>query len=562
MTGPAVRPPWTVALRRFWRLGFRSQSPGFKLTAATSAAVLAVGIGTALVGFGSSNSTLHEANGSSPSANGPGSGAGPSSGPGANAGHGKSGGSASGHGKTGGAQGPGAGQGPGANHGPVGCHNPAGATDHGVSADAITVVMPWPNLSGFEAALATASPSNSSEDPRQAINAFSSYINKHGGINCRKLNVLTPEYDPGNEDGSMRPLCVNYTKDHPVFAWIDGVGAWHDSQQLCVAQEGHTPLISSWTTTGDQLSAGAPNLWWTGPDLCNVLRNLVHWSVASGKLTKSTRFGVVYSTNDTDVRGYHNCLLPALAREGLHPTDTGQLQYSTTGPGQSAAQAPGIATKFKVQDRITTVIPMLPFFQFESWLSASVSQQYYPKLMLSDYDQQFQVALGLVGESGSGNTAFPSSDEKALQDQEGPTYYVLGNNDGPPWASPLGQFCDDAWHASYKPAPDKPHIESTGTAMTTCENLELFATAAAMAGNNLTRARFNAAMSRLTNFNGGTVPNLRFGGRSVGPHLQRIVSVHNNHDNACPKKHNQKQGTYNQGNCWLIKSGWSEERLA
>jgi hypothetical protein len=70
-------------------------------------------------------------------------------------------------------------------------------------------------------------------------------------------------------------------------------------------------------------------------------------------------------------------------------------------------------------------------------------------------------------------------------------------------------------------------------------------------------------MKRVTNFNGGVVPNLRFGSDTwSGPHLVRIVAVHNNSDDACPKKHNAKQGTYNQGNCWLIKSGWSEEQLA
>jgi ABC-type branched-subunit amino acid transport system substrate-binding protein len=423
--------------------------------------------------------------------------------------------------------------------------------------------MPWPNLSSFQAALATASASNSSEDLRQAINAFSSYINKHGGINCRMLKVITPEYDPGDEFGSMASVCKQYTKDHKVFAWIDGIGAWHDSGQLCVAHDGNTPLITNSTGTTQTFQSGQPNLWWTGPDMCNVLRNLVHWSVATGQLTKSTRFGVVYSTSNTDVDGYRQCLLPALKREGLKPTDTGQLTYSTQ-PNQSQAQAAAISSRFHAPpDSITTVIPMLPFFQFESWLTGSSGQHYAPKLLMSDYDSMFQIALTLVGESGSGNQPFPTPFTQQLQNQQGPTFFVLGNADAPPYASPLGKFCDDAWHATYPPKSDNPHIEATGTAMTTCQNLELFATAATMAGNNLTRATFNAAMKRVTNFNGGVVPNLRFGsGFWSGPHLVRIVSVHNNTDDACPKKHNQKQGTYNQGNCWLIKSGWSEEQLA
>jgi hypothetical protein len=66
-------------------------------------------------------------------------------------------------------------------------------------------------------------------------------------------------------------------------------------------------------------------------------------------------------------------------------------------------------------------------------------------------------------------------------------------------------------------------------------------------------------MARLTNFNGGTIPNLRFGaGLNVGPHEVRIVEVHDNSDDACPKKLDGG----NQGNCWIVKSGWSEQALA
>jgi hypothetical protein len=541
-------------------LAVRSQGPGFKSVAVISAAVLAVGVGTAVVGFGGAGaSKLHQANGP-----GAGGGAGPSAGPSAAArlralrAHG------AGH-AIGPAQGPGSGpggRGGTLSQGPVGCHNPDGSTDQGVTANSITIVMPIPNLSQFEAALATASPSNSSEDEGQSIKAFTNYINNHGGINCRKLNVLTPTYDPG-QDSSMASVCTQYTRDRKVFAWIDGLGSWHDFEQLCVAQTGNTPLISSWTGTTQQFLPGRPNLWWTGPDMCSVIRNLVHWSVAKGKLTPKTRFGIVYTTSQTDVQGYKYCLLPALRREGLKPTDTGQMDYSTQ-PNQSQAGAAAIVSRFNAPpDNIRTVIPMLPFYQFESWLTASSSQNYVPRLLLSDYDQMFQVALTLVGESGSGNRPFPTPYTNQLQDQQGPTYLVLGNPDSPPYASPLGQFCDNAWHATYKPTSDKPNIEATGTAMDTCQNLELFATAASMAGNNLTRAGLNAALGRLTNFNGGVVPNLRFGGgRWAGPHLYRIVAVHNNTDDACPKKYTPKNGWYNQGNCWLIKSGWSEEQLA
>ncbi len=558
MTGPAVRPPLTVLLRRFWRLAFRSQSAGFKFIAALAAMVLAVGVGTALVGFDNNgNSRLHQANG--PDANGgSGSSTGPSAGPSAGTGNGPTSGAGGNNGNgTGTGSNGGGGSGSGGTHGPAGCHNPAGSTDRGVTAAKIDVVIPIPNLGAVQSAFAFGQ-SFSSEDAGKAITANVRWLNEHGGLNCRQINAIEPVYDPTNDD-DMRSLCKKYTVDHPVFAFIDVLGAWHDAHQLCVAQEGHTPMISPWTTTTSFLQKGAPNLWWTGPDLCNVLQNLVQWAVSTHALTSKTRFGVVYSTSDADKNGYSQCLKPALDRAGLHPKDTAQLTYST-GPGPATSQAPVYASRFH-GERIDTVIPMLPFFQFVAWIQGEQAQGYTPRLLLSDYDSMFQIALGLVGESGSGNQPTPLPYGAQLQNQSGPTYYVLGDHDFPHYATALGDKCNQIWLHYYPNDSSKgsnKNIEATGTAMTTCQNLQLFATAALASGNNLTRAAFDANMAKLTNFNGGVIPNFHFGTGRAGPHRVRIIEVHNNTDDKCPKKLDGG----NQGNCWIVLSGWREQALA
>jgi ABC-type branched-subunit amino acid transport system substrate-binding protein len=551
MASPVVRPPWTVVLRRFWRLAFRSQSAGFKVVAALSAAVLAASVGTAVVGVGTKgNANLHEANG--PDSTGPSSAAGPtasaSAAPKAQATTGTSG-------KNGAKNGSGPG---GGTSGPTGCSNPAGATDHGVTATSIDVVIPIPKLGAVQQAFNFGS-NFSSEDAMQSVNAYVDWINKNGGINCRQIKKITPTYDP-TQDTSMRSLCKQYTVDTPAFAFIDVLGSWHDAEQLCVSQEEHTPLISPWTSTTSFLRQGAPNLWWTGPDLCNVLRNLVSWAVSSGTLTKKTKFGVVYTTSAADTQGYNECLKPALAKAGLKARDTAQLTYSTS-PNQSVSQAPVYASRFHGEG-ITAVIPMTPFFQFVAWIQGEQAQHYTPRLLLSDYDSMFQIALGLVGESGSGNQAAPTPYTAQLQNQQGPTYFVLGNNDFAPYASSLGDTCNKIWLHYYPNDSSKgsnKNIEATGTAMTTCQNLMLFKAAATAAGNGLTRASFDANMAKLANFGGGVIPNFRFGpGDAAGPHQQRIVAVHDNTDDACPKKLDKG----NQGNCWLVKSGWHEEALA
>src|SRR4051812_8607503 len=149
-----VRPPLAVRARRLWRLGFRSQPGGFKSAAALTAAVLTIGVGTTLVGLPDSDhgrSTLQ-------TETGPGTGPAGGGTVSGQQGHGKSnghiGGSAAnqhdGNGSGGGGvTPPGLGAG-GSGH--PGCTNSAGATDHGVTADSITVAFPIADLKGVQQA--------------------------------------------------------------------------------------------------------------------------------------------------------------------------------------------------------------------------------------------------------------------------------------------------------------------------------------------------------------------------------------------------------------------------
>ena len=72
-------------------------------------------------------------------------------------------------------------------------------------------------------------------------------INKHGGINGKKINAIIATFTPTNT-AEMRSLCKDWTEGSPAaFAVVDGIGTWTGTNQLCVTQEGHTPLISAWT---------------------------------------------------------------------------------------------------------------------------------------------------------------------------------------------------------------------------------------------------------------------------------------------------------------------------
>ena len=92
-----------------------------------------------------------------------------------------------------------------------------------------------------------------------------------GGIHGRKINPIIVSFDPSNEN-EMRSLCKQWTQGTPpAFAVVDGIGTWTGDNELCITQEGDTPMIGAWTTITNWTDLGSPYLWWTGADQVPVL---------------------------------------------------------------------------------------------------------------------------------------------------------------------------------------------------------------------------------------------------------------------------------------------------
>ena len=418
------------------------------------------------------------------------------------------------------------------------------ASDRGVTSTTIKVVFPWPNLGtiGQLTGLDT-----SSEDPVMSIHTYVNDINDHGGILGRKIDPLIVSFNP-LDDSDMRSKCLSWTKDQKVFAVVDSIG-WHDANQLCITQEGHTPLISGWTTVPLYTSEGSPNLWWTGPDNARVVENLVAWAVGRGMLKPGTKLGVVAADRQGDTLAVNQYLLPALQRAGLPaPADIESMHFDSSDGADSASQAPLIVTRLRSKG-VTTVIPLLPFLNLSAFASEAQQQNWQPTYLLSDYESTLTSALGLAD---SGN--------KQLDNQVGPTSYVLGTHDDTRGYTPQGLDCYKTWMKANPGATPPPQhwLEATGTAMTWCQNIRLFAEAARAAGPVLTRAGFDAAMAAISSFPGTVVPDHDFAtGLHSGPHLYRTVQVHENGDGKCPTLASGKA----QGSCWLVlPGGWQEMR--
>ncbi len=427
--------------------------------------------------------------------------------------------------------------------------NDASTSTRGITADSINVVFPVPNLGALSSSYGFAS---DTEDYQQnnAINDFVNQINDSGGINGRRINAMIVPFDPTNE-ASMRALCKDWTEGNPpVFAVVDGLGAWTGDNELCVTQEGSTPMIAQWTTVTDWTVKGSPYLWWLGPDQAVILHTLVNWGQSAGLLGGDRRVGVIAGDRASDQLALNSYLLPDLKAIGVTPV-VETLAAGTSETATTESEAPLVAERFKSAG-VNSVIPLIPFNAFFPYLQAETQQQYFPRLLLSDYESSIEIALGLI----------PVPYEKALDGQEGISVETLGGTDAPIPESKGGydpgvRSCWDTFKQHYVPPPGSvsPYIEEQGPIVSWCQGVRLFAEAAQKAGPNLNRRSFVQAMASIQNFQGTLSPTLSYGpNKFYGPVEYQVLRIHNNNP-----KHNECVLKYNgqpQGTCWQVVQSW------
>ncbi len=251
----------------------------------------------------------------------------------------------------------------------------ASGSDAGVTAKGIRVVFPVSNLSSLASSFGFAGDVEYSEQSK-AIKLFVKLINDDGGIHGRKIDAQIVNFDPTSETG-MRALCKQWTEGgSPAFAVLDGIGTWTGDSQLCITQEGHTPLLSQWTTVTNWTNEGSPYLWWTGPDDAAILQATVDWGVSSGLLGGGHKVAVIAGNRASDEMALNQYLLPDLRRAGITPI----VKTIAADPSDTAstdAQAPLVVQQLKA-DGVSSVIPLIPFNVFFPVLGAETQQEFFP----------------------------------------------------------------------------------------------------------------------------------------------------------------------------------------
>ncbi|HEY1650445.1 MAG TPA: ABC transporter substrate-binding protein [Acidimicrobiales bacterium] len=400
----------------------------------------------------------------------------------------------------------------------------ASTSTRGVTATTINVAFPVANLDSLASTYGFAGDIEYTEQAK-AIHLFVNQVNDSGGINGRKINPIITTYNPAN-DASMQALCENWTQGNPpIFAVLDGVGTFTGTNELCVTQQGHTPMLSQWTTVSSFTQAGSPYLWWTGPDDAAVLQALVTWGKGQGTIGGKAKLGVVVGDRASDQAALNKYLLPDLKRVGVTPVV--ETIPAQTSEGASTSSDSTLVVEKLHAAGVTSMIPLIPFNAFLPVLEAQTQQQYFPKLLLSDYENSIESSLGLI----------PVPYAKALNGQEGVTTETLGGVDDPrPEAQggydPGVRSCWTAWHKAYPEIPKgnmNDDIEEQGPVQGWCQEIRLFAAAAKAAGKNLNRRTFVTAMSQTKNFPGGYSPILSYGPtKFYGPTQYQVVRLHVN----------------------------------
>jgi hypothetical protein len=421
----------------------------------------------------------------------------------------------------------------------------------GVTATSIQVVFPVVSLNSLAGKEGFATDTEYGQQ-ENAINTFVNDINAKGGINGRKIDPKIVQYDPTDEAG-MRSLCKDWTQgSSPAFAVLDGIGAWEGDNELCITQEGHTPMISQWTTVSSWTQQGAPYLWWTGVDQTVMIDTMVKWASQAGLIGANQKVGILAGDRAADQAALNQALLPALKDAGVTDPVTATIPANADAAQATiAAKAPQVVQQFR-DAGVTSVIPLIPFNAFFPYLQAETDQEYFPKLVLSDYESSIQAALGLI----------PVPYEKALDGQQGVTALTLGDSDYPGPADQGGynagmQGCYDTWKAANAPPapPDSPYLEAQGPVAAWCQVIRLFAQAATQAGPNLNHQTFTSAMAGVQNFAGTYSPILSYGTtKYYGPTQYRVVKLFNN-DPPSPDCKPTWEGKA-QGTCWVVTQNW------
>jgi ABC-type branched-subunit amino acid transport system substrate-binding protein len=198
-------------------------------------------------------------------------------------------------------------------------------------------------------------------DTKAQLRAVTKWINNHGGIADRKMQVIQHDFDlTSNDPTQATKLCHQFVDDDHVFAVIGGLGV----DLPCFVQR-RTLVIMASTTNPSQvvMKSYAPYVWLaTAPDVSVAYTSEIDALAAQGWFARGVKIGF-FVQNTPDMQAvYRNIVVPRIARLGYAVADKQDATnvQSFSDVGKYAADAQATILKWKAMG-INRVVIMYPF---------------------------------------------------------------------------------------------------------------------------------------------------------------------------------------------------------
>jgi hypothetical protein len=280
----------------------------------------------------------------------------------------------------------------------------------------------------------------------KAAQAVADYINAHGGIAGRKLQLifhlmpLQEMLSSSTEQVQFQAACTDWTQDHHVFAMIPFAG-----QPLSCATDSNTPFVTDFGAThvfvSDQQVQKYPDLWY-GINYPTVERRgkaLVDGLWQEGFFQGATKVALMVDGKEgtTAKLGVKDGILPELAQHGIAAPEEVVYPFPTEAPWQTYVlrlESEGVNRIIWSSSDDLMIAPLM-------MQKAAAAQHYTPRWGLASDE-----GLSLLGAFGA-----PKSE---VEQTEGIGWFPeLDNEDPNHSGSPTAQVCKSIGTASGQPGP-------------------------------------------------------------------------------------------------------------
>lgn len=313
----------------------------------------------------------------------------------------------------------------------------------------------------------------------QYFQAYADEINEAGGIYGRKLVFSVAKYDLLDQEEGARTACLTLARDEKVFAAVNTTG-FGPPGALCLTREHGVPFLQG-SGHPDEVYAQSKGLYSSNFDSqTRNLRNMV-WFLHQLKVLQGKKIGMLGSNWIGLEREQQEGIVDTLKALGYDP-----FVYMLSGDPVSAQTQIPIAVQQMRQNGVEVVLFGADFISGTSFVQQAEAQAYTPRYGAADpWGWSTDFVVSGMGASFNGAitvTAMRTYDARV----------------GVPEAAP-DAACREIYERRSGTKIDRANDDSAlyVGSMWACGVMDRVRRAAEIAGPNLTRAGFAAAMGQL-----------------------------------------------------------------